>query len=92
MAPQVERLQKEFSLIQGRGGEAAMRGRNKGKAEAINDILGVADNFERAASAIKPETDGEKAIVEYYKGIYDTMMGCLESLGLEEVENVSVVG
>lgn len=86
--PQVERLQKEFTLIKNRGGEEAIRGRNKGKAEAINDILGVADNFERAAAAIAPETDGERAVVEYYKGVYDTMMGCLESLGLEEVENI----
>lgn len=82
-------MQKEFTLIQNRGGEEAIRGRNKGKAEAINDILGVADNFERAAAAITPETDGERAVVEYYKGVYDTMIGCLEGLGLEEVENVS---
>lgn len=87
----MERLQREFALIKNRGGEEAIKGRNKGKAEAINDILGVADNFERAAAAISPETDGERAVVAHYKGIYDTLMDCLEKLGLEEVENVSSV-
>lgn len=60
----------------------------KGKATALNDILSVADNFERASAAISAETDGERAVVEYYRDAYDTMMGCLESLGLTEVETV----
>ena len=85
---QVQRLEKEFSALKGRGGEARTQAYDKGKAEAINDILGVADNFERAAGAISAETDGERAVVAYYKDAYDNMMTCLEGLGLAEVETV----
>lgn len=85
---QVQRLEKEFELLKSRGGESRKQAFDKGKAEALNDILGVADNFERAAAAISAETDGELAVVAYYKGAYDTMMGCLEELGLTEVEMV----
>lgn len=85
---QVQRLEKEFSALKGRGGEARIQALEKGKAEAINGILGVADNFERAAGAINAETDGERAVVAYYKDAYDNMMKCLEGLGLAEVETV----
>ncbi|CAM9731669.1 unnamed protein product, partial [Hapterophycus canaliculatus] len=86
--PQVQRLEKEFSALKGRGGEARTKAYDKGKAEAINDILGVADNFERAAGAITAETDGERAVVAYYKDAYDHMMTCLEGLGLAEVDTI----
>lgn len=85
---QVERLEKEFSALKGRGGEARTQAYDKGKAEAINNILGVADNFERAAGAISAETDGERAVVAYYKDTYDNMMKCLEGLDLTEVDTV----
>lgn len=84
----MQRLEKEFSALKGRGGEARTQAYNKGKAEAINNILGVADNFERAAGAISAETDGERAVVAYYKDTYDNMMKCLEGLDLVEVDTV----
>lgn len=88
----MQRLEKEFSALKGRGGEARTQAYDKGKAEAINQILGVADNFERAAGAISAETDGERAVVAYYKDAYDSMMKCLEGLGLAEVETVRMRG
>ncbi len=48
----------------------------------------MADNFERAAGAISAETDGEQAVVAYYKDTYDNMMKCLEGIGLKEVDTV----
>lgn len=84
----MQRLEKEFSALKGRGGEARTKAYDKGKAEAINYVLGVADNFERAAGAISAETDGERAVVAYYKDAYDNMMKCLEGLGLIEVDTV----
>lgn len=48
----------------------------------------MADNFERAAGAISAETDGEQAVVAYYKDTYDKMMQCLEGIGLKEVATV----
>lgn len=86
---QVTRLEKEFDLLKSRGGEAVTKAYDKGKAEAFNEILVVTDTFERAAAAISAETDGEKAVVAYYKDVYATMIGCLEGLGLKEVEMVS---
>ena len=86
----MERLEKEFDLLKSRGGDAITQAYDKGKAEALNDILGVGDNFERAAGAISAETDGERAVVAYYKDAYDVMMGCMEGLGLNEVETVSI--
>lgn len=84
-------MEKEFDFLRARGGDTVTKAYDKGKAEAFKEILGVADNFERAAGAISAETDGERAVVAYYKDVYDTMMGCLESLGLTEVETVGVV-
>lgn len=75
--------------MKSRGGEFRTKAIDKAKAEALNDILAVADNFERAGAAISPETDGERAVADYYAGVYETMMDCLSGLGLEEVENVS---
>lgn len=84
----MQRLEKEFEALKGRGGEARTKAYDKGKAEAINYVLGVADNFERAAGAITAETDGEAAVVAYYKDAYDHMMKCLEGIGLKEVDTV----
>lgn len=84
----MQRLEKEFEALKGRGGEARTKAYDKGKAEAINYVLGVADNFERAAGAINAETDGEAAVVAYYKDAYDNMMKCLEGIGLKEVDTV----
>lgn len=88
----MERLEKEFEALKGRGGEARTRAYETGKAEAINYVLGVADNFERAAGAISAETEGERAVVAYYKDAYNKLMECLEGLGLKEVDTVRDVG
>ncbi|CAM9129575.1 unnamed protein product, partial [Pylaiella littoralis] len=84
----VERLEKEFEALKGRGGEARTKAYETGKAEAINYVLGVADNFERAAGAISAETEGERAVVAYYKDAYNKLMECLEGLGLKEVDTI----
>lgn len=75
-------------MLKSRGGEIRAKASDKAKAETINDVLAVADNFERAAAAINPETDGERSVADYYQGLYETMMDCLKELGLEEVEQV----
>ncbi|MBE9042941.1 nucleotide exchange factor GrpE [Pleurocapsales cyanobacterium LEGE 10410] len=48
----------------------------------ISELLPVVDNFERARTQLKPETDGEKAIHSSYQGVYKTLVECLKKLGV----------
>lgn len=52
------------------------------KKDVIIELLPVVDNFERARTQLKPETDGEKAIHTSYQGVYKTLVECLKKLGV----------
>ncbi len=52
------------------------------KRNAITELLPVVDNFERARSQIKPQTDGEMAIHKSYQGVYKLLVDCLKRLGV----------
>lgn len=52
------------------------------KKNVITELLPVVDNFERARTQLKPETDGEKAIHSSYQGVYKTLVECLKKLGV----------
>ncbi|CAM9638497.1 unnamed protein product [Ascophyllum nodosum] len=86
--PQIERLEKEFDQLKSRSGEASTKAFDTGKADAINQILVVVDNLERAAGVINAQTDGERAVVSHYAEAYSKMLGCLEGIGLKEVETI----
>ncbi|MGL5076474.1 MAG: nucleotide exchange factor GrpE, partial [Waterburya sp.] len=42
----------------------------------------VVDNFERARTQLKPESEGEKAIHSSYQGVYKTLVECLKKMGV----------
>jgi molecular chaperone GrpE len=42
------------------------------KGNTITELLPVVDNFERAQSQIKPQTEGEMAIHKSYQGVIAT--------------------
>ncbi|CAM9202303.1 unnamed protein product [Discosporangium mesarthrocarpum] len=87
--PQIQRVQNEFNFLKSRMLNASLEAADQGKVAALRQVLEVSDNFERAATAIKPETDGERAVVEYYQEVHESMMkGCMD-LGLEEVETIT---
>ena len=52
------------------------------RKNVITELLPVVDNFERARTQLKPETDGEKAIHTSYQGVYKTLVECLKKMGV----------
>lgn len=52
------------------------------KGNTITKLLPVVDNFERARSQIKPQTDGEMAIHKSYQGVYKQLVDCLKAIGV----------
>ena len=52
------------------------------KKNVITELLPVVDNFERARTQLKPNSEGEKAIHSSYQGVYRTLVGCLKRMGV----------
>jgi molecular chaperone GrpE len=59
------------------------------QGEVVESLLPVLDNFERARTQIKVETEGEEKINNSYQSIYKQFIEILNSLGVEDVETVS---
>lgn len=58
------------------------------QGEVVESFLSVLDNFERAKTQIKVETEGEEKINNSYQSIYKQFTEILNSLGVEPVETV----
>lgn len=58
------------------------------QGEVVENLLGVLDNFERAKTQIKVETEGEEKINNSYQNIYKHFIEILTSLGVVPVETV----
>lgn len=58
------------------------------KGKAIREILSVVDNFERARTQIKPETDGEDLIHNSYQGVYKSLVDSLKRLGVSAMNPI----
>lgn len=58
------------------------------QGEVIESLLPVVDNFERAKSQIKVESEEEEKINKSYQSIYKQFMEILTALGVEAVETV----
>lgn len=58
------------------------------QGEVVESFLSVLDNFERAKTQIKVETEGEEKINNSYQSIYKQFMEILTSLGVFPVETV----
>jgi molecular chaperone GrpE len=52
------------------------------KCSTVKELLPVVDNFERARSQIKPQTDAETAIHKSYQGVYKDMVDRLKKVGV----------
>ena len=52
------------------------------KCSTINELLPVVDNFERARSQIKPQTDAETTIHKSYQSVYKQLVECLKRIGV----------
>ncbi|XP_010492733.1 PREDICTED: uncharacterized protein LOC104770082 [Camelina sativa] len=58
------------------------------QGEVVENLLAVLDNFERAKSQIKVETEGEERVTNSYQSIYKQFVEILGSLGVIHVETV----
>ncbi|KAF2306823.1 hypothetical protein GH714_021724 [Hevea brasiliensis] len=58
------------------------------QGEVVESLLLVLDNFERAKSQIKFETEGEEKISNSYQSIYKQFVEILGSLGVVPVETI----
>ncbi len=52
------------------------------KRNTITELLPVVDNFERARSHLKPQSDGEMTIHKSYQGVYKQLVDSLKRLGV----------
>jgi molecular chaperone GrpE len=52
------------------------------KCSTVVELLPVVDNFERARSQIKPQTDSEMAIHKSYQGVYKDFVDRLKRIGV----------
>lgn len=59
------------------------------KCATVKELLPVVDNFERARSQIKPQTDAEMTIHKSYQGVYKDLVDRLKKIGVAvmRVEN-----
>lgn len=58
------------------------------QGEVVENLLAVLDNFERAKSQIKVETEGEEKVTNSYQSIYKQFVEILGSLGVVHMETV----
>jgi len=58
----------------------------RGKKQTIIELLSVVDNFERARTQIRPNTDGENAIHKSYQGVYKNLVDGMKKLGVSPMK------
>mmetsp|Transcript_16895 Transcript_16895/g.23909 ORF Transcript_16895/g.23909 Transcript_16895/m.23909 type:complete len:246 (+) Transcript_16895:26-763(+) len=86
--PQIERLEREFENVRARMLNDTMEASTSAKVKVLKEILAVSDNFMRASQAISPSTEGEIAVVDYYKSIYEEMQAVFVALGMKPIATV----
>lgn len=57
------------------------------KCSTITELLPVVDNFERARSQIKPQTDAEMNIHKSYQSVYKQLVDCLKRVGVSPMRS-----
>lgn len=58
------------------------------RGEVVESLLPIVDNFERAKTSIKTETEGEQKIDNAYQSIYKQFVEIMKSLGVVAIETV----
>lgn len=79
---QYARLAADFENFRRRTTKETENLEVQAKKNVITELLPVIDNFERARTQLKPETDGEKTIHSSYQGVYKTLVDCLKKMGV----------
>ena len=79
---QYTRLAADFENFRRRTAKEKENLELQSKKNVISELLSVVDNFERARTQLKPESEGEKAIHASYQGVYKTLVECLKKMGV----------
>lgn len=85
------RLAADFENYRRRSVEDLRQQDAKSTAKVCKEILTVLDNFERATTAMEPETDKERAIVSSYSAINKQLLDALAKLDVEPIDAVGQV-
>ncbi len=79
---QYARVAADFEKFRRRTAKEKENHETQAKKDVITLLLPVVDNFERARTQLKPESEGEKAIHGSYQGVYKTLVECLKKMGV----------
>ena len=79
---QYARLAADFENFRRRTTKEKENLESQAKKNVITHLLPVVDNFERARTQLKPDSEGEKAIHSSYQGVYKTLVDCLKKMGV----------
>lgn len=79
---QYARLSADFENFRKRNQKEREEMEVRIKCDTLRDLLPVVDNFERARSHIKPQTDVEMNIHKSYQGIYKQLVDGFKRLGV----------
>eukprot|EP00238_Polyblepharides_amylifera_P011527 CAMPEP_0196579800 /NCGR_PEP_ID=MMETSP1081-20130531/24824_1 /TAXON_ID=36882 /ORGANISM="Pyramimonas amylifera, Strain CCMP720" /LENGTH=302 /DNA_ID=CAMNT_0041899493 /DNA_START=80 /DNA_END=988 /DNA_ORIENTATION=+ len=82
------RLQADFDNFRKRTAREKEQLSSRAKAEVMESLLLVVDNFELAKTNINPDTEAEQKIQDSYHQLYSQMVDVLKSLGLTMVPTV----
>lgn len=82
MKNQNRRLAADFDNFRKRTAKEKEELDLQARCATIMELLPVIDNFERARSHIKPQTDTEMAIHKSYQSVYKQMVDCLKRVGV----------
>lgn len=84
---QYMRIAADFDNFRKRSQKDKEEIEQKVKRDTITELLPVVDNFERARSQIKPQTDAEMTIHKSYQGVYKQMVETLKRLGVSPMRS-----
>jgi molecular chaperone GrpE len=79
---QLMRSQADFENFRKRTARDKEDWELKTNCSTINTLLPVVDNFERARSQLKPQTDQETTIHKSYQSVYKQLVDCLKQIGV----------
>ncbi|KAJ4882594.1 Co-chaperone GrpE family protein [Raphanus sativus] len=82
------RISADFDNFRKRNERERLNLVSNAQGEVVENLLAVLDNFERAKSQIKVETEGEEKVTNSYQSIYKQFVEILGSLGVVTVETV----
>lgn len=82
------RLNADFDNYRKRSERDRLATAGNVRGEVIESLLPMVDNFERAKTSIKTETEAEQKIDNAYQGIYKQFVEIMKSLGVVAVETV----